>query len=171
MTHDTTEWNSGTTTPMRDWLRREIGGDIVADEPGDLGAILRRIDELLELNQISMRAASLATGNPDYIRGMKRQYEGYKTTIKNGKSIVQRQYSADQNSLRRLVPVLNTTWRWLWTGEGVKLVSRERGRLRKVTVIETEEGGPRALSCSYPRQDRHADDRGRSSRFWDYPGW
>ena len=85
-----TEWNSEVANPRQDWLRREIEGNTVADEPGDLGAILKRIDELLELNQMTMRQASLLAvgpgekiGNPDYIRNMKRQYEG-KIVIKDG---------------------------------------------------------------------------------------
>ena len=114
---------------------RNVGGGGVGDEPGNLGVILRRIDELLELNGLSQRGASKLAGNPDYIRTMRAQHEG-KAVIKDGKRVILKQYSADPEKLRRLVGPLNTTWEWLWYGTGTKFLPQTRGRPRKTKKFE-----------------------------------
>lgn len=94
-----------------------IEGSYVADkdEPGDLGAILKRIDELVELTGQSDRAVSIAaTGTPWYIDSMKKQYRSKK------------QFSAKKEKLKRLVGPLNTTFEYLWRGTGTKVLHRSK---------------------------------------------
>ena len=67
-----------------------------------------------------------------------------------------KQFSANEPDLRRLVDPLNTTWSWLWRGEGLEFLPRSRRtskknnhdkteirreRHRVLTHVRSEEGG------------------------------
>ena len=102
--------------------------------PGDIGAILQRIDHLLVLTGLSQRAAGRAVGNPDYIHTMHKQYAAG------------RQFSCDPKKLRRLVEPLNTTWEFLWAGIGE--AQKMRGRPRRTNRLQARRDRGLVLSST-----------------------
>jgi hypothetical protein len=106
----------------------------VKNYPGDLGAILQRIDHLLKVTRLSERAAGRAVGAPDYIHSMSKQYAAGT------------QFSCDPKKLRRLVEPLNTTWDFLWAGVGE--AQRTRGRPRRTNGLQVRRDRGLVLSST-----------------------